>query len=30
MTDATVAADHREEGAFATLRRGLRMMPELP
>jgi putative ABC transport system ATP-binding protein len=28
MTDATVAADHREEGAFATLRRGLRMMPE--
>ena len=28
MTDATVARDHREEGAFATLRRGLRMMPE--
>ncbi|TFV87575.1 ABC transporter ATP-binding protein [Blastococcus sp. CT_GayMR16] len=28
MTDATVAADHREEGALATLRRGLRMMPE--
>jgi ATP-binding cassette, subfamily B, bacterial len=28
MTDATVAADHREEGAFATRRRGLRMMPE--
>jgi ATP-binding cassette, subfamily B, bacterial len=28
MTDAVIAADHREEGAFATLRRGLRMMPE--
>ena len=28
MTDAVVAADHREEGALATLRRGLRMMPE--
>jgi ATP-binding cassette, subfamily B, bacterial len=28
MTDATVQAEHREEGAFATLRRGLRMMPE--
>jgi ATP-binding cassette, subfamily B, bacterial len=28
MTDATVERDHREEGAFATLRRGLRMMPE--
>jgi ATP-binding cassette subfamily B protein len=28
VTDAKVAADHREEGAFATLRRGLRMMPE--
>jgi ATP-binding cassette, subfamily B, bacterial len=28
MTDAAVAAGHREEGAFATLRRGLRMMPE--
>jgi putative ABC transport system ATP-binding protein len=28
VTDATVAADHREEGALATLRRGLRMMPE--
>ena len=28
MTDVVVAADHREEGAFATLRRGLRMMPE--
>jgi ATP-binding cassette subfamily B protein len=28
MTDTTVAADHREEGALATLRRGLRMMPE--
>jgi ATP-binding cassette subfamily B protein len=28
MTDSTVAADHRDEGAFATLRRGLRMMPE--
>ncbi|HEY0400828.1 MAG TPA: ABC transporter ATP-binding protein [Blastococcus sp.] len=28
MTDVTVAADHREEGALATLRRGLRMMPE--
>ena len=28
MTDAKVAADHREEGAFATLGRGLRMMPE--
>jgi ATP-binding cassette subfamily B protein len=28
MTDSTVAADHREEGALATLRRGLRMMPE--
>ena len=28
MTDVTVAASHREEGALATLRRGLRMMPE--
>ncbi|MGY1706908.1 ABC transporter ATP-binding protein [Geodermatophilus sp. SYSU D00697] len=25
---STVVAEHREEGAFATLRRGLRMMPE--
>jgi putative ABC transport system ATP-binding protein len=24
----TLAAEHRQEGAFATLRRGLRMMPE--
>src|SRR3954449_3564376 len=28
MTDVVVAADHREEGAMSTLRRGLRLMPE--
>ncbi|MCW2696572.1 MAG: putative ABC-type multidrug transport system, ATPase and permease component, partial [Modestobacter sp.] len=28
MTEPLLAADAREEGALATLRRGLRMMPE--
>ena len=28
MSAPVLPADHRSEGAFATLRRGLRMMPE--